>query len=84
VRAAKRGVVTVSDGYGRARLAVPTSGAAEVLAVVPVGPGPGATLYARAGDWFGSACVAGAAALLIALGIRLLGARPAPAPERGR
>ena len=67
VRPAKEGVVTVSDGYGRARLAVPSSSAAEVVALVPVEPGPGETYYARAGDWFGRACVWAAAILLIAL-----------------
>ena len=61
VRAAKEGVVTVSDAYGRARFATATSGAPDVVAVVPVEPGPGATLYARAGDWFGHLCVGGAA-----------------------
>lgn len=72
VRAAKQGVVTVSDAYGRARLAMPTSNAREVLEVVSVAPGPGSTLYARAGDWFGHACVASAALLLVGLGVRAL------------
>jgi len=72
VRAAKQGVVTVSDAYGRARLAVSTSSATEVLEVVPVVPGSASTLCARAGDWFGQACVAGAGLLLIALGVRAI------------
>src|SRR5262249_31796389 len=65
VRAARKGVVTISDGYGHAQLAVPTSTAAEVLAVVPIRPGPGPTFYARAGDWFGNTCVAGAMLLIV-------------------
>jgi len=44
-----------------------TSGVQEVLAVVPVAPGPGATVYARKGDWFGAACPLGSALLLLAL-----------------
>ena len=79
VRAAKQGVVTVSDAYGRTRLAIPTSRVREVLAVVPVVPGSGSTLYARAGDWFGRLCVAGAALLLLGLGLRV---RRARAPAR--
>jgi apolipoprotein N-acyltransferase len=75
VRPAKQGVVTVSDAYGRARLAVPTSGTSEVLAVVPIAPGPGTTLYARAGDWFGLACVSGAALLLTALAVSMARSR---------
>ena len=69
VRAAQQGVVTVSDGYGRARLAVSTSSAAAVLEVVSVASGPGVTLYARVGDWFGCTCVVGAALLLLAVGV---------------
>jgi apolipoprotein N-acyltransferase len=70
VRAAKQGVPTVSDGYGRALLAKPSAG--DVVEVVDVVPGPGGTPYARTGDWFGYACVAAAALLLIA---RSLGRR---------
>lgn len=69
--AAKQGVVTVSDAYGRARLATPTSSAGVVLEVVSVVPGAGSTLYARSGDWFGHACVASSALLLIGLGVRV-------------
>jgi apolipoprotein N-acyltransferase len=70
VRAAKQGFLTVSDAFGRALLATPSSAGAEVLEVVDVVPGRGETLYSRAGDWFGRSCVAIAAALLVALGFR--------------
>jgi len=70
VRVAQAGLLTVSDPQGRARLALPSSSAREVLEVVEVAPGPGGTLYARAGDWFGLACVAGSALLLVALWMR--------------
>src|SRR5262249_11388459 len=70
-RAAKEGVVTVSDGVGRALLAAPTTSTVEVLDVVSVSPGPGATFYSRMGNWFGRACVAAAVLLLILIGIRV-------------
>src|SRR5262249_1545376 len=82
VRAAKQGVATVSDAYGRARLAAPTSKVPEVLAVVPVALGPGFTLHARAGNWFGGVCVAGAAFLLVALVARVVRARRRTPSER--
>jgi len=75
VRVAQEGIVTVSDPQGRVRLAVPSSSAREVLEVVEVSPGLGATLYARAGDWFGLACIAGSALLLLA---RWMRSRSAP------
>lgn len=68
VRAAKEGVPTVSDAYGRALLARSSKG--DVAEVVDVPLGPGGTLYARAGDWFGFGCVAAAAILLLATAVR--------------
>ena len=78
VRVAKEGVPTVSDAYGRALFAESTSSRSEIVEVVAVTPGPGGTLYARAGDWFGRDCVAGAAALLTALVIALVRGRRSP------
>src|SRR5262249_1003798 len=71
VRAAKEGVVTVSDAYGRARLAMPTSGTREVVSVVPIAAGSGSTPYARSENLFGRACVVSAALLLVLLGLRV-------------
>lgn len=42
----------VSDDHGRVLAQVATSSAPEVLLVVDVPMGTGATLYAHAGDWF--------------------------------
>jgi apolipoprotein N-acyltransferase len=70
VRAAREGLLTVTDAYGR------------IVAETPSAPWPGATLlarvpaaaqavtpYARGGDWFGWLCTA--AALLLAVRVRL-------------
>ena len=65
VRAAKRGVPTVSDAYGRALLAKASQG--DVVEVVDVAPGPSGTPNARAGDRFGFSCVAAAFLLIVAL-----------------
>jgi apolipoprotein N-acyltransferase len=66
VRAARDGVPTATDAAGRALLARSTSDG-EVLEVVGVAPGPGATFYARHPGWFGIANVACAAILMAAL-----------------
>jgi apolipoprotein N-acyltransferase len=76
-RAAQVGLLTASDPYGRALLAEPSSAAKELLEVVEVASGTGRTLYARAGDWFGLANVAGAA-VLVALSLMR---RPPAAPH---
>lgn len=52
VRAAHQGLLTASDAEGRliARRTVAPSGMSELVATVPLGPGP--TLYTRIGDLF--------------------------------
>jgi apolipoprotein N-acyltransferase len=67
-RAAQEGLVAVSDARGRILAEAATSGGVEALLVVDVATGPGATLYSRAGDWFGWMVAALAAAILVALG----------------
>jgi apolipoprotein N-acyltransferase len=64
-RSAKEGFVTAHDAYGRTLASSSTfiEDPAMVVADLPVGPGP--TLYARFGDWFGWLCVV--ASLLILL-----------------
>jgi apolipoprotein N-acyltransferase len=64
VRAANRGLVTVSDAQGRviARNSYQPRGVYSVVADVPLGPGP--TLYTRIGDVF--AWLAIAVTLLLA------------------
>jgi apolipoprotein N-acyltransferase len=59
VRAARHGLLTVSDRYGRILAAKASADAPAVLlaATVPLGPGT-PTLYARFGDWFGWLSVA--------------------------
>jgi apolipoprotein N-acyltransferase len=69
VRAAKEGVPTASDAYGRALLAHSTSDEGEVIELVEIAAGPGATFYARHPGWFGIATAACAAALLVALAL---------------
>jgi len=67
-RAAQEGFVAVSDARGRILAEAATSGGVEALLVVDVATGPGATLYSRAGDWFGWMVATLAAAILVALG----------------
>jgi apolipoprotein N-acyltransferase len=59
VRAARRGLLTVSDQYGRVLSAKASADAPAVLLVTTAPLGPGTpTLYARLGDWFGWLSVA--------------------------
>ncbi len=53
VRVAQQGLLTVSDAYGRILAERKSYTAPEVLLVEAVPAGPGTTLYARYGDWFG-------------------------------
>jgi apolipoprotein N-acyltransferase len=69
VRAAREGLLTISDAYGRVineTTSKPLPGA-TLLGRVPAAA-PGGTLYARTGDLFGWLCTA--AALLLALAYR--------------
>jgi apolipoprotein N-acyltransferase len=70
VRAAREGLLTVTDAYGRivAETASRPLPGATLLARVPAMP-PIATPYARGGDWFGWLCTA--AALLLAMRVRI-------------
>ena len=69
-RAAKSGLLTVSDDRGRI-LGVASSGAAPFASLVETVPvGHGRTLYARLGDWFAWADVGLLAILLVSFGIR--------------
>lgn len=66
VRAAREGLLTVHDPYGRvlARRDSASMPGATLLATVPAGPQL-ATLYTRTGDAFGWLCTAIAAALVV-------------------
>ena len=57
VRSAQEGLVTMSDHLGRTLAERASSESAEVLVASEVPPGPGHTLYSRAGDWFGASTV---------------------------
>lgn len=65
VRAARDGLLTVSDAYGRLLHEQPSAPlpGSTLLATVPVGA-PLATPYTRLGNWWGWLCVAGTAGLL--------------------
>jgi len=52
-RTAQQGLLTVSDAYGRVLAEEASSTVPEAMLVQDIFPGPGATLYARYGDWFG-------------------------------
>jgi apolipoprotein N-acyltransferase len=75
VRAARQGLLTVTDPYGRIVAETPSAGlpGSTLLARVPAQHV--ATLYARTGDLFGWLCTAGAALLLV---LALRGARAVP------
>jgi apolipoprotein N-acyltransferase len=66
VRAARQGLLTVSDGYGRIVAEIPSSSRPEAMLVQDVSLGPGETFYTRHGDWFGWVCVITALTLLAA------------------
>jgi apolipoprotein N-acyltransferase len=53
VRAAERGLLTVSDGWGRLLASRSSEAGPGVRLTADVPPGPGPTLYTRAGDWLG-------------------------------
>jgi apolipoprotein N-acyltransferase len=65
-RAAGRGRITLSDAYGRIVAERSTAAAPVVTLLDDLQPGPGGTIYSRAGDWFASLCVIALVALLIA------------------
>jgi apolipoprotein N-acyltransferase len=52
-RTAQQGALTLSDAYGRVLAEQATTGVPEAAVVAGLPPGPGATLYAWLGDWFG-------------------------------
>jgi apolipoprotein N-acyltransferase len=85
VRAARQGLLSITDAYGRV-LAVERSAklpGTAMFATVPVGPRV-PTLYTRIGDALGWLCVA--AALGLGAWTRVLAwrkRRPAPFPEKG-
>jgi apolipoprotein N-acyltransferase len=57
-RAAKTGLVTAHDAFGRMLASNSTFAEDPAMAVADVPMGPGTTVYARFGDWFGWLCVA--------------------------
>jgi apolipoprotein N-acyltransferase len=63
VRSARRGVMSVSDRYGRVLAEAPSGADAPLLTTSAPIPSAGPTLYARIGDLFGWACA------LLALGL---------------
>ncbi|MGE5327426.1 MAG: apolipoprotein N-acyltransferase [Deltaproteobacteria bacterium] len=68
-RAARNGLLTASDAYGRILGDIRSNTQPEAMLVRDLPPGPGATFYTRHGDWFGWLCVAGAAGLWVAAGL---------------
>ena len=64
-RAAKEGLLTLSDAYGRQIARAPSSRERMVAVTGTLRAGPGPTLYTRIGDVFAWACV-GIGALLVA------------------
>jgi apolipoprotein N-acyltransferase len=56
-RAAKQGLLTLSDAYGRRTAQAQSSSANAVSLVGRLQAGPGATLYTRIGDVFAWACI---------------------------
>lgn len=78
VRSARQGLLTVSDARGRIVAERPSSAApfSTLVAAVPLHREGGGTPYARIGDAFGWACLAGAAALLLSLRRSGSAARP--------
>lgn len=85
VRAAREGLLTISDAYGRVVMetaSAPLPGATLLGRVPAAAPSP--TLYGRTGDVFGWLCTA--AALLLVLRYRRLGGHGVPTlrwPGRG-
>jgi apolipoprotein N-acyltransferase len=82
LRAAREGLLTISDPYGRVvreTASAPLPGV-TLLGRVP-GPAPAATPYSRTGDWLGWLCTA--AALALVLRYRRPGIRRANAAMQG-
>ncbi len=76
VRAAREGLLTISDGYGRVimeKSSAPLPGATLLGRAPAPAAVPGGTLYARTGDLFGWVCTA--AALMLMLRYRSAGRR---------
>jgi apolipoprotein N-acyltransferase len=65
-RTAARGRLSVTDDRGRVMGDTASDAGAEVLAVYDAPLGTGSSPYARWGDWFAWACVAGTLTLLAA------------------
>jgi apolipoprotein N-acyltransferase len=70
VRTAQQGLLTISDAYGRVVAQRTSYSAPEVTLVRAVQTGPGTTLYAKFGDWFGWLNLLALAAITLTLGIR--------------
>lgn len=70
VRAARNGLLTITDAQGRvlARAAAASAGPSSILAAVPPGPGP--TLYTRVGDLFAWLCAAASVAMAAVIFMR--------------
>ncbi|TWI61902.1 apolipoprotein N-acyltransferase [Pseudoduganella lurida] len=77
VRAARQGLLTVTDPYGRIVAETPSAGLPGTTLLARVPAQHVATLYARTGDLFGWLCTA-AAALLLVLAFGPRGARAVP------
>ena len=77
VRAARRGLLTITDAEGRVLArATASGGMTSIIADVPQGPGP--TLYTRIGDLFAWLC---AAAALAMAGTMIVRRRVSPDPR---
>ena len=63
-RAARNGLLTFSDAYGRVLAELSSNTQPDAMLVRDLPPGPSATFYTRHGDWFGWLSVAIAAGLI--------------------
>jgi apolipoprotein N-acyltransferase len=68
-RTAQQGSLTLSDAYGRIVAETSSSQRPDALLTGDLVPGPGATFYARTGDWFGWLALCLAAILLMWAGV---------------
>ncbi len=75
-RAARDGLLTLSDAYGRVVATAPSDAGGMVLLVGDVRRGPGDTVYGRIGDVFAFGCIA-LSVVLVGLGFAR---RPRPGP----
>jgi apolipoprotein N-acyltransferase len=69
VHVAQEGLLYITDAYGRVLAEQQSFSAPEVMFVHAAPAGPGTTLYARFGDWFGVAAILASIGLIVAAAI---------------